>query len=141
MWHILQRFILFMLTSVVIQTAAPPGSAAPLLPPDSLFLEVRAESNTLKVGQTQHLHTRLASTPGELVILTLSLTYPSGFKRSVIESTLTGEATLVWDIPPEAGVGTVTYELATSGCGCGYGQDGKPKTAFQSIVTGSFTIE
>jgi hypothetical protein len=141
MGHILQRFILLMLTSALIQTAAPPGPAVPLLPADSLFLEIQVESEALQVGQAQQLHTRLASTLGELVILTLSITYPSGLKRTVIESTLTGEATLAWDIPPEAGVGTATYQLATGGCGCGYGRDGKPKAAFQSIVTGSFTIE
>ncbi len=141
MGHILQRFVLIILAGALVQTAAPPKSAAPLLPPDSLFLEIQVESAALQVGQVQQLHTRLASTPGELVILTLSITYPSSLKRTVIESTLTGEATLAWDIPPQAGVGTATYQLATGGCGCGYGRDGKPKTSAQSIITGSFTIE
>jgi hypothetical protein len=141
MSHVLHLLALMILVGCVTQAAAPPRSAVHLLTPNSQFTKIKVESNTLQTGQAQNLYIKLESAPGELVILTLSLTYPSGLKRTLVGSTLTGEVTLSWNIPPKAGVGTATYQLATGGCGCGYGHDGKPKVAIQSIAEGSFTIK
>jgi hypothetical protein len=141
MWQLVPRLVLFLFMSSLIQTAAPPVPAVDTSTADSRFLEVYVAAGTVQVEQTQQLSAKLAGPPGELVILTLSITYPSGYQRTQVASTLTNEATLTWVIPPEAGVGTATYQVATGGCGCGFGRDGTPKAAFSSIATGSFRVE
>jgi hypothetical protein len=141
MWQILPRLVVILTMSALMQTSASASPSARSLTPESVFRELQIESNTIHSGEEQRLYTRLDSTPGELVVLTLSLTYPSGMKRTLVESTETGEATLAWTIPPQAGVGTATYKLTTGGCGCGYGRDGKPKVTYQSIVKGAFTVQ
>ncbi len=141
MAHLLRFFALLLLIGSMTQAAAPPPLAAHSLLPITQFTEVKVASTALHLGQAQQLSAKFERSPGELVILLLALTYPSGLKRTVVGSTSTGEATLAWQIPPEAGFGKVTYQLSTSGCGCGYGQDGKPKVALQSFAEGSFMIK
>jgi len=141
MSQILQLFVLLLFMGSVAQAGAPPPSVAHSRIPDTQFILAAVESNPLASGQTQNFFVKLESSPGELVILTLAITYPSGVKRTVVGSTMTGEATLSWPIPPEAGQGTAMYRLTSSGCGCGSGQDGQPKTAIQKIAEGSFSIE
>lgn len=141
MSHVLHFFALLILIGSVTQAAAPPPLAAYTLLPNPQFTEVKVASSTLQRGEAQKLSAKFESSPGELVILMLALTYPSGLKRTVVGSTQTGEATLTWPIPPEAGLGKATYQLSTGGCGCGYGQDGKPKAALQRFAEGSFAIK
>lgn len=140
MSQILQLFVLLIVMGSVAQGSAPPP-VTHFLTPATQFIVAAVESNPLASGQTQNLFAKLESSPGELVILTLSITYPNGAKRTVVGSTLTGEATLAWPVPSEVGRGTATYRLTSSGCGCGSGQDGRPKTVIQKIAEGSFTIE
>jgi hypothetical protein len=106
-----------------------------------MFRKIHIEHSVLRMGQAQQLYVSLETPPGELAVLTLSITYPSGLKRTVVESTLSTEATLSWEIPSEAGVGPATYQLATGGCGCGYSRYGTPKMAFSSVAKGSFMVE
>jgi len=141
MSQILQLFALLLLIGSVAQGGAPPPSVTHSLTPDTEFIVAAIESNPLASGQTQNFFAKLESSPGELVILTLSITYANGVKRTVVGSTTTGEATLSWPVPQEAGRGTATYRLTSGGCGCGSGQDGRPKIAIQKIAEGSFTIE
>jgi hypothetical protein len=140
MSQILQLFALLILIGSVAQGGASPP-ATHSLTPNTQFIGVEVESNPLLSGQTQNLFAKMESSPGELVILTLSITYPNGVKHTVVGSTLNGEAILSWPVPPDAGRGTAKYRLTSSGCGCGSGQDGKPKAPVQKIAEGSFTIE
>ena len=141
MSQILQLFALLIILGSVAQAGAPPPAVMELSIPNTQFIMAAIESNPIASGQTQNLFAKLESAPSELVVLTLSITYPNGVKRTVVGSAMNGEATLTWPVPPEAGRGTATYRLTSSGCGCGSGQDGRPKTVIQKIAEGSFTIE
>jgi len=139
MWYILQRLLVITLMGTVLQTSVGPAAVQSNAWPEP-FLAIEFAAPAVQPGQTQIVYLQLDSVPGDMNTVTLALTYPSGLQRSVIESTLTGETTLEWEIPPEAGAGVVAYELSVGNCGCGYARDGTPKPAAYTNVQGSFLI-
>jgi hypothetical protein len=78
---------------------------------------------------------------GELLILTLSITYADGQRQTVVESSLANTATLSWTVPAGAAQGVASYRLAVGGCGCGMGDYGAAQPALESSVEGTFLVD
>ncbi|MBX3014829.1 MAG: hypothetical protein KF832_25135 [Caldilineaceae bacterium] len=95
------------------------AAAPPAVTTNPFFTEASLERAAVPVGGSQQLRLRLARAAGMATIFQLTITYANGAEQQVIDSTLGQEATLAWQIPPDATPGEATFRLTTNDCGCG----------------------
>lgn len=136
----LRCLILLLLMSGIIKASTAPALAVPAVAANSAFSTLTIDPAVLRKGEEGHLSVRLKQAAGQLTILNLTITYPSGATQDVVHSTLGNEATLVWRVPADTGVGQATYQVAAGGCGCG-DHSTTQVNASQKVAEGSFTVE
>lgn len=107
----------------------------------SRIRKIDLERQSISPGESQILYTSLHNPSGELMILTLSISYPDGQKQTVVESSLTDTGTLSWTIPTTVPTGVANYRLTAGGCGCGAGNYGMHQPALESSAEGVFWVE
>jgi len=140
MAFLLRFFALVLIMGGVVQASTAPALAGHALPANSAFSELTLDSLTLHRSKNSNLHVKLKHASNQITILTLTITYPNGATQSVVHSTLGAEATIEWIVPPNAGTGRATYQIATGGCGCG-DHNSVQADAAQNVAEGSFTVE
>lgn len=140
MAFLLRFFALVLIMGGVVQASTAPALAVHSLPPNSTFSELTITPVALHLGENASLHVKLKHASNQITILTLTVTYPSGVTESVVHSTLGSEATIEWTVPPKAGAGRATYQIATGGCGCG-DHNSIQADASQNVAEGSFAVE
>lgn len=106
----------------------------------SRILRVHLQPTAAVPGAPQTLDATLHNPMGELMILTLSITYADGQKQTVVESSLTETGILSWTVPKTASTGLANYRLSAGGCGCGAGDYGLQPPALESTMEGTFAV-
>lgn len=124
------------LTQLSSHTTAPMSTVA-----ESQIREVNLHPANASPGDVQALQATIHNPWGELVILTLSITYANGQQQTVVESSLSGVAALSWTIPVTAARGTTHYRLTAGGCGCGMGDPGVQPLGLESSAQGTFMVD
>ncbi|RIK28947.1 MAG: hypothetical protein DCC55_38390 [Chloroflexi bacterium] len=114
-------------------------SASPSV--DSRIRQVRLPHKAVSRGEPQTLDVTLHNPMGELMILTLSITYADGQKQTVVESSLSETGALSWTVPADTAPGGAAYRLTAGGCGCGMGDYGLAPPALESSAEGTFRVD
>ena len=144
MAYLLRAFAL--LIAALTATLGIAASAAPSLTfhadtPNALLAAVTLQAGHIHAGETQKLSVTLQKAPGNETIFTLVITYADGAQQDVVASTLSNVAELSWETPSTARSGFATFQLSTSGCGCGDRSIGQPATSQESSIDGWFVVE
>lgn len=115
--------------------------AAPVVTTNGFFEQAALATGALRTGEEQNLHLILHNGGGSETIFQLTITYANGVEQSVVKATTAREATLVWNIPPDAGVGRATFRLTTTGCGCGDRRVAQVNTVLEGSAEGEFHVQ
>jgi hypothetical protein len=135
------RLLLVILSSVLLVSSARaftgadvPAAALPPLRAVTLGQEVVAP------GGEQSLVVSLTPGLAATTILRLRITYADGTTQEVLDQTLGSTATLTWQVPEGTPGGRATFELTSSGCGCGDRSSATQAADRESSLAGTFEI-
>jgi hypothetical protein len=130
---------LLLFVGAVLQGSTQPAQFSNL-PPDGPFERIVVSSPALRAGETQEVQVTLRGGSGQLTILTLKMVYPDGATEQILHSTMGSEATITWQVPPDAGAGVATFYLSKGDCGCGERSLRTQNVLPAGMVEGRFTI-
>ena len=119
MWQAIQLFLLSILLSISMQSAAPPMANTRALAADSLFAQVTVAAPQLRAGEQQQLQVVLHKSSKSVIIFKVAVDYANGTHQALVEATDGNHATIAWSLPADAGAGRATFRIETTGCGCG----------------------
>jgi hypothetical protein len=143
----LLRVLLLLLSSLLVVVSAGAAGSAPLVAAGALQLaaappyqEVLLARQAVARGEEQSLAVTLAGEPAATTILQLTITYPDGTTQEVLDQTVGRTATITWQVPATAAPGVASFELQTSGCGCGERTIGATVANPQGLLAGAFAI-
>jgi len=121
-------------------TEAPP-LAFYAATPNALLAAITLQARHIQAGQAQNLAVILNKASGSVTIFNLVITYTDGARQEVVDSTIGNTATITWQTPSAARPGVATFQLSTTGCGCGDRTIAQPTTTLESSIDGWFVVK
>lgn len=126
--------------ATVLVSSVPENSYASALTYSVPKIAVSVMNGTITLGETQKLAIQIDEVAGRRTSIILVVDYPSGEIERSLHYVESGQGTIDWTIPSNAGIGEATFRLIADGCTCGEKNTIPRQAAVDGTVEGHFVI-